>query len=461
MPQAAQPVIIRRRSPIDAHFLAPPSKPETQRAMFLATLAEGTSTITSPLVSRETEAMATACRMLGAAIEPEAGGLAIAGLGPKLRTPPQPRTRYVWAAGSALIGRLFATLGAATPDRVIVDGNCNLRSRPFAPLFAALAEQGIRYDFYDGAGRLPCAATADSLPGGHYRLATSVSSQFVTALLMPAPLARRATTIELVGPTYSLPYIRQTVEMMRRFGAAVLVGDGERELAVAADQALRARAIALGGDFTSASYLMGAAFITRGRITVGNLDRDSLQGERAICDILATMGARVVWRPDGRSVTIDCRDLPSEVDAEFDLRDCPNILPTVAALAATIRGRVRLAGAKLTQHHKSPRISAMAAELAKVAVPVTLLRDADGAIDGLEVRGRPTHGGEVVFSSHGDHRIFMSLALLALAGERPSTFAQPCDTADSFPEFARMLGLAGAPDAARGGPAPCRQLQPA
>ena len=416
--------------------------------MFLAALAEGMSTIERPLASRETEAMAAACRMLGAALEPEGDRLVIQGLGPDLRAPGPPGTRYVWAAGSALIGRLFATLGAATPDRVIVDGNCNLRSRPFAPLFAALAENGVHFDFFDADGRLPCAAAADTLPGGHYRLATTVSSQFVTALLMPAPLARGATTIELVGPTYSLPYIRQTVEMMRRFGAAVLVDDGERELAVAANQAYRASAISVSGDFTSASYLLGAAFVTRGRVTVGNLDPHSLQGERAICSILAALGARVAWVPERRSVTVDCRGLPSEIEAEFDLRDCPNILPTVAAVAATIPGRVRLTGAQLTQHHKSPRISAMAAELAKVEIPARILRSAVGAADGLEIRGRAAHRGGAVFSSHGDHRILMSLALLALAGERPSTFAEPSDTADSFPDFARVLALDGAPEAA-------------
>jgi 3-phosphoshikimate 1-carboxyvinyltransferase len=244
--------------------------------------------------------------------------------------------------------------------------------------------------------------------------------------------------------------------MMRRFGIPVLVSDDEREIGVPAGTGYRAQTIAIGGDFTSASYLLGAAFVTRGNVRVANLDADSLQGERAILDVLAELGARVRWI-GGREVEVDCTGLPAEVDATLDLRDCPNILPTVAAVAATVRGRVKVTGARLTQFHKSPRVSAMAAELAKVEVPVRLIEAADGSVDGLEVRGRPVHRGGAVFSSHGDHRIYMSLALLALAGERPSTFAQAVDTADSFPDFTAALGLDG--DAAGRDPGdawPCR-----
>lgn len=443
MHQSLQQAILRRRGPIMGSFQAPASKPDTQRAMVLAALARGTSTLLRPLASRETAAMAAACRMLGAKLTDQGERLSVEGLGLEQPGGGQGSTRYVWAGGSALIGRLFTTLGAATADRIVVDGNCNLRSRPFAPLFAALAEKGVRYDFFDGPDRLPCAAASTALPGGHFKIATSVSSQFATALLLPAPLARTATTLELEGPAYSLPYIRQSLAMMRRFGVPVLVDKAEREIGVPAGGGYRAQTVAIGGDFTSASYLFGAAFVTRGRIAVGNLDADSLQGERAITDILAALGAAVAWREADRTVTVDCTALPEEVDVALDLRDCPNILPTVAAMAATIPGRVVVSGARLTQFHKSPRVSAMAAELAKVEVPIRLLHMADGTVDGIEVRGRSGHCGGAVFSSHGDHRIYMSLVLLALAGERPSTFADPIDTSDSFPDFSSALALEG------------------
>jgi 3-phosphoshikimate 1-carboxyvinyltransferase len=429
-----------RRYPLVGHFDAPSSKPETQRALVIGALAEGTTVIRRPLIARETEAMIGACRALGARVEHVGDELRIDG-GAALPTTVE-QTRYVWSAGAALVARLFATIGSALPERFVIDGTCVLRSRPFATLFSALQEKGLRFEFPERDGRLPCIALSRGLPGGRYALRTSVSSQFVTALLIPAPLARRGTVITLEGPRYSLCYIRQTIDMMQRFGMPVDVDDDIREIRVPGGSSYNGRVIEIGGDYTSASYLLGAAFVSRGKITVGNLDPESLQGERAIIDIVETLGASVRWLPGRLGLAVDCTRLPSRVDADFDLQDCPNILPTVAALAATIPGRVRITGARLTQFHKSPRIDAMAAELAKAGVPVDVLYSADGNADGLEIRGSTAHAGGIAFSSHGDHRIFMSLVLFSLACGAPCTFLEPLDTNDSFPDFLEQLGLA-------------------
>ena len=432
-----------RRYPLVGHFDAPSSKPETQRALVIGALAEGTTVIRHPLIARETEAMIGACRALGARIEHVGDELRIDGVGggPALPTTSE-QTRYVWSAGAALVARLFVTIGSALPERFVVDGTCVLRSRPFAALFSALQEKGLRFDFPDRDGSLPCIALSRGLPGGQYTLRTSVSSQFVTTLLVPAPLARRATVISLDGPHYSLSYIRQTVDMMRRFGVAVEMSDDAREIRVPDGASYTGRVIDVCGDYTSASYLLGAAFVTRGKITVGNLDPQSLQGERAIVEIVEALGASIRWLPGRDSLAVDCSHLPSRVEADFDLQDCPNILPTVAALAATIPGRVRITGARLTQFHKSPRIDAMAEELARAGVTVQVLQGADGNADGLEIRGSAAHPGGIAFSSHGDHRIFMSLVLFSLACSNPCMFPDSLDTSDSFPDFLERLRLA-------------------
>lgn len=436
------PVLISRREPIHARFTAPASKPETQRAILAAALAEGSSRLEGALAARETEAMIRACRALGAEITAEAAGLRIEGVGPRLRDPRHAgQDCYIWAAGSALVARIFATLGSAIPQRVIVDGNDVLRSRPFAPLFELLGRHGVAFEHLDREHRLPCIATSQSLPGGTFRIGTSISSQFATALLVAAPLAERATVLELTGEHHSLPYILQTVDMLRRFAVPVAVGPDARTITVPAGRPYRPQTVALTGDYTSASYLMGAAYTTRGRVEIANLDPASLQGERAMVEILAGLGAEIAWTAGG-ALIVDCTDLPDEVEASFDLRPSPNILPTVAALAATTRGRVRITGARLTQFHKSPRIEAMAQELAKAGIAVTVLRGGDGVPDGLELRGRPASPGHVTFSSHGDHRIFMALALFALSCERACGFGDSHDTADSFPGFMADLGLA-------------------
>ena len=152
------------------------------------------------------------------------------------------------------------------------------------------------------------------------------------------------------------------------------------------------------------------------------------------------LGAKAEWSHAGSTLEVDCTDLPDGVDAAFDLRDCPNILPTVAAMAATVRGRVRLTGGRLTQLHKSRRIDAMAAELANAGVGISVLCDAEGAVDGLEIRGNSRHPGGTHFSTYGDHRILMSLALFALACSEYCYFDDG-NTYDSFPNFFGFLGL--------------------
>lgn len=431
--------LISRHDPIRGEFRAPASKPETQRALVMASLADGLTRIGRPLVARETLVMMEACRALGAKVALLDDRLDVSGIGPIFgRSPDQNgpcETRYIWASGSALVARLFLTIGSAMPERIVVDGKCNLRVRPFEPLTAALKRSGVELEYFDGADRLPCAAVSTRLPGGSYRLGTDVSSQFATALAVSAPLADQPVQIELTGPSYSLSYIRQTLSAMAHFGIRLTADDDLRNIEISNERGYRSRDVEITGDYTSASYILGAAFVTRGQIIVSNLDQKSLQGESSIVGILADLGAGIRWLPGEDKVDIDCRDLPERVDAEFDLSDCPNILPTVAALAAAVPGEVRVTGGKLTQNHKSPRITATATELRKAGVQVEVLTDGAGCVDGLLIRGAGEYQGDVEFSDHGDHRIFMALTLFSLACRTPCAFAEAPDTQDSFPEF--------------------------
>jgi 3-phosphoshikimate 1-carboxyvinyltransferase len=413
----------------------------------MAALADGLTTIRRPLMARETAIMIEACRSLGAMVSLSDGALSVHGIGSKCDRNPDSQRRagfsYIWAGGSALVARIFLTIGSALPENVIVDGRCDLRVRPFEPLTAELRAKGVAFRFLDIPDHLPCAAVSAALPGGHYRLGTDVSSQFITALLVSAPLAAAPVSIELTGPKYSLSYIRQTIEMMTHFGVAVETDKDMRRFLVSNDQEYHSRDVDLTGDYTSASYVLGAAFITRGTIKLSNLDPNSLQGEKAIIDILIELGARVSWIQGEGALAIDCSSEPSPVDTTFDLSDCPNILPTVAVLAATVPGRVRIVGGRLTQNHKSPRIEAVASEFSKAAVSAQVIEDENGFVDGLDIRGRSHYESGVTFSNHGDHRIAMAMMLFSLACSGSCEFEEPADTADSFPGFVNYLGLRG------------------
>jgi len=410
----------------------------------MAALADGLTTIRSPLIARETTTMIEACRSLGAEVSLSGDRLEVRGIGPEFsHAPPTSggRSHYIWASGSALVARLFIIIGSALPESIIVDGKCNLRTRPFEPLMAALRSKGVELAFLDTPDRLPCKVLSSALPGGHYLLRTDISSQFATSLLVAAPLAEGPLTVELTGPNYSISYIRQTVDMMRRFGVNVEAEQDMSRMSVPCSQTYQARDVDLRGDYTSASYIAGAAFVTRGHIRLDNLDPASMQGERAIIDILRELGADVRWIQGSDALIVDCSRPLRPVDATFDVSDCPNIVPTVAAIAATVPGRTRIEGGRLTQNHKSRRIDAIAAELSRAGVSLRVLRSEDGLVDGLEINGTELHAGGAVFSAHEDHRIAMSLIIFSLACEQPCSFSRPVDTADSFPEFQDHLGI--------------------
>jgi 3-phosphoshikimate 1-carboxyvinyltransferase len=438
---------ISRRVPIEGEFNAPASKPETQRALVMAALADGLTIIHRPLVARETLIMMEACRSLGAEVSVLDDRLEVRGIGSSFHHNVTPATRgdirYIWAGGSALVARIFLGIGLAVAENVIIDGTSNLRSRPLEPLTAVLRDKGADLRFFDAPDCLPCSAMSAALPGGRYLLGTDISSQFATSLLVSAPLAASPLHIELAGPSYSISYIKQTISMMACFGIAVEATEDIRQILVPNDRSYQARDIELTGDYTSASYILGATFVTRGRVLLSNLDPGSLQGEAAIVDILIELGARVQWIQGAHALLIDCTDLPSSADATFDVSDCPNILPTVAAVAATVPGRVRIVGGRLTQNHKSRRIDAMAAELSKAGVSVEILKGQDGCVDGLEIKGSMHHEGGIEFSGHGDHRIAMAMTLFGFACSHPCSFADEIDTTDSFPEFTSYLGLNG------------------
>lgn len=433
------------RSPIPAHFTAPPSKPETQRALIMGTLAAGISVIRSPLLARETRLMMEACRSLDATVHQADGHIQVRGIYPDAASSVTSNSelsltpRYIWAGGSALVARVFLTLGSALPQDVIIDGTENLRGRPFQTLIDALRDKGVEFKFFGGHDRLPCAVTSGTFPGGRYRIGTDISSQFATALIVSAPLASGPLSIELCGENHSLSYIRQTIEMSAQFGVTIEVDYESGRILIPGGQRYSAADVEVSGDFTSVSYILGTAFVTRGGITVSGLDPASQQGERMIIPILQELGARITWGPDDGSLSADCSHIPSKVEATFDLRDSPNILPTVAAISATVPGRVRIIGGKVTQNHKSPRIEMVARELSKAGVPVEVIKDDAGWIDGLEIRGAESHEGGTVFSCHQDHRIVMSMMVFSLACRHPCSFAIQPDTEDSFPGFAELM----------------------
>lgn len=437
------PFVVNPITALDAAIAAPPSKPETQRAVLLASLATGRSRIGNALRSRETDAMVTACGALGARLAWEDGGWTVDGCGfaPGHRVPGG--RLAVQADGSGLVARIFAALGCAAEGGATVDGNEVLRGRVMAPLFEALAGAGVPISYPGRPGHLPVTVGASGFPGGRFDLPGDVSSQFATALMMAAPFGARPTEIRMTRPVHSAAYLAQTVAALRRAGVAVGHDAEFAEIAVTPGPVLPCDA-ACGGDFTSASYLVAAAAILPSRLTLRGLHPDSLQGERSIIDTVARMGVKVAWAGD--TVTISNPTGRLVGDFAVDVIDGPNIVPTLAAIGAFVEGSLTVTGGALTRLHKSDRIDAMVTELRKLGADIDPVERL-GKVDGFVVRGRSDYEGGVDLADHGDHRNFMSLFVASLRCRQPNRIHGQLDVAQSYPDFMEAFQAAGYPSA--------------
>lgn len=418
-------------------FLIPASKPETQRAILVNTLADGTARLMNDLRCDETETMKQACRALGAEIVERDDHLEIHGVGKS----PRYNNRVINTGGSGFVFRTMTALSSVQSSPVVVTGDRTLCNRVMAPLFHALRELGADIESICNGSYAPIVNWGGGLSGGKCRLPGDVSSQFITAILFAAPLAERPVEIEVTSEVYSKSYIRQTITSLTRSGIPVVVSPDYRYYRVE-PSIYRSQDVSIKEDYTSASYLLAATALYKGRSVFSNIHGGSEQGEAAIIPILERLGLRVALDAKKRTLTVDNLNGQPVGNFEIDVRDCPNIVPTLAAIGAYVDGTLRVVGGKLTRFHKASRIEVMATELSRAGVDIKLLYD-HGQVDGFEVQGQTTYPGGCTFSSYGDHRIFMSLFVAGLKMSSPCLYSGFEDVRLSFPEFFSEFAKAG------------------
>ncbi|WP_063756204.1 3-phosphoshikimate 1-carboxyvinyltransferase [Streptomyces sp. NRRL S-920] len=445
-----------RVEPIDSFtgtFRVPASKPETQRAILASTLAEGRSRITNDLRCEETETMKRACRALGAEIVEHEGYLDITGTGGQFKD--DGRT-VIRSDGSGLVFRTMTALASVLPSPVVVTGDETLCKRVMSPLLDALRDLGADIESICREGNAPVVNWGGRLAGGLCRLPGDVSSQFITAILFAAPFAERPVEIEVAGRVHSMSYIEQTLHTLREAGIDVTVSDDHRRYRVE-PSLYRSQDVAVHEDYTSASYLLAAAALYPGRTVFTGVHGTSTQGESAIVPILERLGVRTAFDRGADTLTVDTPPDSLRGDFHIDATDCPNIVPTLAALGAYVEGTLRVTGARVTHFHKASRIEAMVGELSKAGVDIRP-RYERGVCDGFEVRGRSTYPGGVEFSHWGDHRIFMSLFVAGLRMESANVYSGFEEVRLSFPaffeEFAKADVVTSAVDGPDADPAP-------
>jgi 3-phosphoshikimate 1-carboxyvinyltransferase len=414
---------------ITGNFIIPASKPETQRAILIATLAEGRSFIKNDLRCSETATMKEACRSIGATIIEHADSLEIIGVAGDMHAP----RKVIDCKGSGLVFRVFTALASFIPTPVIITGDSILRGRVMKPLFDAMRVLGGDIENICGGDTAPVVNRGRALNGGICHLPGNISSQFITAILFAAPFAKEPTKIIVDGEMYSLSYIKQTLHFMQQAGIEVEF-DEENSIFTVQPGFYKSINVRIKEDYTSASYILATAALYKGRTHFKKAYGDSMQGESEILKILETMNITHVYDKETDELIINNPHEKLSGHYEFDAKDYPNIVPTLAALGAYVTGSFKVTGAALTRFHKAPRVEAMTKELKKLGVDISIVYKNDFA-DGFIIHGKESYPGNVTFSSWNDHRIFMSLFIATLKCSAPCYFTDYLDVDCSFPTF--------------------------
>ena len=394
--------ILPGRIGADLIIQVPGSKSLTNRALLLAALADGRSRLENVLVADDTIAFADGLRSLGFTVEAAGDAWLVEGRAGRVPA----AAASVWCAEAGTAARFLPALCAASDGRYAFDGGDQLKRRPMGPLLDALRAQGAVTE-PAAADRLPFELQGRGLAGGFLELPGSVSSQFVSALLMVAPLARGPLEIA-VRDLVSKPYVDMTLAMMERFGV-VASRDGSARFRVE-PSVYRPRDEQIEPDASTASYFFAAAALTGGRVTIPGLRRhDALQGDIRFLDALEAMGCGVHDAPEGTTLSAPgtlCDAVPCLNGLTIDMGDISDTFMTLAALAPFATSPVTITGIGNVRLKESDRIAAMEDNLRRLGVHT------EAGEDYLRVTpGVPT-GGRV--DPHGDHRIAMSLSVLGL-----------------------------------------------
>lgn len=403
---------------VHASVRLPGSKSMTARALVLATLSAGPSTLRHPLRARDTELMAGGLRALGTQVSTAEDDLWVVRPGP-LRGP-----AHIDVGLAGTVMRFLPPLAGLADGAVTFDGDPRARERPLAPLLGALREVGVRLTASPTGGLPVTVHGTGRVRGGEITIDASASSQFVSALLLAAAAFDHGIVVRHVGPPVpSKPHLQMTVEMLRAVGAGI--DDSTPDAWEVQPGRLVGRAWSIEPDLSGAAPFLAAAMVTGGQVTVPDWPRHTTQPGDQLRELLAMMGARVVLDPTGLTLT----GTGTIHGLDVDLKDVSELTPVLAALAALADSPSRLRGVAHIRAHETDRLAALARELGRLGTEVVEFPD------GLEIRPRPMHGA--IVETYADHRMAHAAAIIGLTVPGVVLTDVAC-TSKTLPEFPQL-----------------------
>jgi 3-phosphoshikimate 1-carboxyvinyltransferase len=426
-PKSVSKVTITARGPLRGSLVVPPSKSYTHRAVLMASLAAGKSKVSRPLISRDTAATIEACGMIGATLNETDSAILVEG------TKPTTPDDVVDVQNSGTTLRFMTSVLALAPDGYsVLTGDSSIRKRPMQPLLDALSVLGVRAWSARGNGCAPIIVEGGGFHGGEAVIKGDVSSQFVSSLLISAPLGDKDTKLNVMEAV-SRPYIDATIHMLGLFGIHV-EREGYSNFSIPSTQVYSPRDFRVPSDFSSASFAMAAVALRGGRVVMRGLDAELPQADAAIVDVLESLGVKVNRAQDSVTVEADGDFLKG---GRFRLSNSPDLLPVVAALALKSKEPVEILGVGHARFKETDRIGVITNEFRKIGVHVDEMKD------GMKIR--PPHSFKrSLVDAHDDHRIFMALSLVSLLVPEgiPVVGSESLDV--SYPEFLSDLKRIGA-----------------
>lgn len=413
---------IRKINHLDATVKIPGSKSYTQRALMIAALADGQSFLRNPLIADDTEQLMSALRLLGIEILVSDEDIIVTGRNGSLENPG--KALFVGNNGTAL--RFLTSLVALGEGSFVIDGTSRLRERPIQPLLNGLRCLGVKTSTVNDTGYPPITVQGGGIRGGQATFVDAESSQYISSILISSPYADQDVEIEIEGSTVSKPYIDMTVDVMNHFGVHVEKRE-ETAFLVPAPQRYRGQRYVIESDASGASYFFLAAALCRGRVRVENMNSVTQQGDIGFLHILEEVGCQVIRGTD--FIEVIGKD-PTGGDREFDMGNMPDMVPTLAVLAAFRPGRTVITNASHLRIKESNRIESLVTELNRIGIT------ARERPDGLVIHGGEPHGAEIL--TYDDHRIAMSFAIAGCVTGGMTITDKKC-VRKSFPNFWQIL----------------------
>ncbi|MDP6092375.1 MAG: 3-phosphoshikimate 1-carboxyvinyltransferase [SAR324 cluster bacterium] len=402
----------------------PGSKSLSNRVLLLSMLAEGTTQIQNLLDSDDVRYMIGALEKLGITLQETREKNEISVEGCSGGIPNSDLELMLGNAGTAMRPLTAAlTLGQG---RYVLDGVPRMRERPIVDLVEGLQQLGAKVRLLNGPPGPPVEILAQGLPGGTARIKGSVSSQFLSAILMAAPGAQKDITLEIDDTLVSVPYVEMTLALMERFGVHVENRDFQ-EFHIPGKQTYHSPGdFFVEGDASSSSYFLAGAAITGGTVTVLGCGTESLQGDSKFAEVLEQMGAETQWQP--HSVTVRGNTLKG---VDLDMNRMPDAAMTLAVAALFAEGTTKIRNVYNWRLKETERMKAVTTELRKLGAEVEegddyLIIDPPDQIQSTEIE------------TYDDHRMAMAFSLAA-CGAESVTILDPGCVSKTFPDYFEVL----------------------